>query len=376
MQTVPSPISGRLVSLDVFRGATIASMMMVNNAGNWQAVYAPLEHAEWHGWTFTDTIFPSFLWIVGVAMTLSFAKRVERGDDRMKLFLHAARRAAIIFALGLLLNFMGKFSIATLRIPGVLQRIAVCYLIAAAIYLWTQLRGQLIWTIAPLVVYWALMMLVPVPGIGAGSLEKNANLAAYIDSLFLSGHMWSSTKTWDPEGILSTLPAISTVMFGILAGRMLRSSRSPSEKTAWLFFSGNALMFLGGLMDLAFPINKNLWTSSFSVFMAGISSSAFAFCYWLVDVKGWRRWAQPFAIYGMNAIAVYVLAGVFATLLGRPWLTGAGGKGLSMKGWVYQNVFAVLGSPRNASLMYALSFVLLLYLVAWVMYRRKWFVRF
>ena len=376
MQAPNSPLSGRLVSLDVFRGATIASMMMVNNAGNWQAVYAPLEHAEWHGWTFTDTIFPSFLWIVGVAMTLSFAKRVERGDDRMKLFLHAARRAAIIFALGLLLNFMGKFSIATLRIPGVLQRIAVCYLIAAAIYLWTQLRGQLIWTIAPLVVYWALMMLVPVPGIGAGSLEKNANLAAYIDSLFLSGHMWSSTKTWDPEGILSTLPAISTVMFGILAGRMLRSSRSPSEKTAWLFFSGNALMFLGGLMDLAFPINKNLWTSSFSVFMAGISSSAFAFCYWLVDVKGWHRWAQPFAIYGMNAIAVYVLAGVFATLLGRPWLTGAGGKGLSMKGWVYQNVFAVLGSPRNASLMYALSFVLLLYLVAWVMYRRKWFVRF
>ena len=376
MQAPNSPLSGRLVSLDVFRGATIASMMMVNNAGNWQAVYAPLKHAEWHGWTFTDTIFPSFLWIVGVAMTLSFAKRVERGDDRMKLFLHAARRAAIIFALGLLLNLMGKFSIATLRIPGVLQRIAVCYLIAAAVYLWTRLRGQLIWTIAPLVVYWALMMLVPVPGIGAGSLEKNANLAAYIDSLFLSGHMWSSTKTWDPEGILSTLPAISTVMFGILAGRMLRSSRSPSEKTVWLFFSGNGLIFLGGLMDLAFPINKNLWTSSFSVFMAGISSSAFAFCYWLVDVKGWRRWAQPFAIYGMNAIAVYVLAGVFATLLGRPWLTGAGGKGLSMKGWVYQNVFAVLGSPRNASLMYALSFVLLLYLVAWVMYRRKWFVRF
>jgi len=376
MQAPNSPLSGRLVSLDVFRGATIASMMMVNNAGNWQAVYAPLEHAEWHGWTFTDTIFPSFLWIVGVAMTLSFAKRVERGDDRMKLFLHAARRAAIIFALGLLLNFVGKFSIATLRIPGVLQRIAVCYFIAAAVYLWTRLRGQLIWTIAPLVVYWALMMLVPVPGIGAGSLEKNANLAAYIDSLFLSGHMWSSTKTWDPEGILSTLPAISTVMFGILAGRMLRSSRSPSEKTAWLFFSGNALMFLGGLMDLAFPINKNLWTSSFSVFMAGISSSAFAFCYWLVDVKGWRRWAQPFAIYGMNAIAVYVLAGVFATLLGRPWLTGAGGKGLSIKGWAYQNVFAVLGSPKNASLMYALSFVLLLYLVAWVMYRRKWFVRF
>jgi len=376
MQAPNSPLSGRLVSLDVFRGATIASMMMVNNAGNWQAVYAPLEHAEWHGWTFTDTIFPSFLWIVGVAMTLSFAKRVERGDDRMKLFLHAARRAAIIFALGLLLNFMGKFSIATLRIPGVLQRIAVCYLIAAAIYLWTQLRGQLIWTIAPLVVYWALMMLVPVPGIGAGSLEKNANLAAYIDSLFLSGHMWSSTKTWDPEGILSTLPAISTVMFGILAGRILRSNWSPSEKTVWLFFSGNGLIFLGGLMDLAFPINKNLWTSSFSVFMAGISSSALAFCYWLVDVKGWRRWAQPFAIYGMNAIAVYVLAGVFATLLGRPWLTGAGGKGLSMKGWVYQNVFAVLGSPRNASLMYALSFVLLLYLVAWVMYRRKWFVRF
>ncbi|MBI4876727.1 MAG: DUF1624 domain-containing protein, partial [Acidobacteria bacterium] len=210
--------SGRLESLDVFRGATIAAMILVNNPGSWSAVYSPLLHAGWHGWTPTDLIFPFFLWISGVAMTLSFAKRMERGDGRRRLFLHTLRRAAAIFGVGLFLNAFPYFDLATLRIPGVLQRIAVCYLIAAAIFLTTKLRGQAIAILSLLGVYWAVMKWIPVPGYGAGVLEKHGNFAQWIDSLVLSGHMWSATKTWDPEGIVSTLPSIATVLFGVLCG--------------------------------------------------------------------------------------------------------------------------------------------------------------
>jgi len=375
--SVTSRPAARLVSLDAFRGLTMASMVVVNNPGSWSAVYAPLLHAEWHGWTPTDLIFPFFLFIVGVSATLSKGTMGPWG--------RILRRTAIIAGLGLLLAGFPRFPLATWRIPGVLQRIALCYLTAVAIYRWMAPRDRTrhlahairltVWAAVLLLVYWAVMMLVPVPGGGAGNLSPGGDVGAYIDRALMGRHLWRQ-QTWDPEGLLSTVPAVATTLLGMVTGLWLASGATPQRKVHMLVRAGLVAILVGLAWNIAFPINKNLWTSSFSVFMAGISSSAFAFCYWLVDVKGWRRWAQPFAIYGMNAIAVYVLAGVFATLLGRPWLTGAGGKGLSMKGWVYQNVFAVLGSPRNASLMYALSFVLLLYLVAWVMYRRKWFVRF
>ncbi len=359
-----------MISLDVFRGATIASMILVNNPGNWAAVYPPLRHAVWHGWTFTDLVFPFFLWIVGVAMTLSFAKRVERGDDRLRLFLHAVRRAAIIFGLGLVLNGFPHFHLATWRIPGVLQRIAVCYLIAAAIFLLTNWRGQVIWTIGLLVGYWMLMTLVPVPGFGAGVLEKGANLAHYIDSLVLGNHMWAQTRTWDPEGLLSTLPAVATTLFGILTGRLLRSALTAAEKVVWMFFAGNALVFAGLVMDVWLPINKNLWTSSYAVFMAGMALIVFACCYWLIDVKGYRGWSRPFAIYGMNAIAVYVLAGMLETLLD---IIQVGP--VSLHGYLYDHLFAPLASPLNASLLWAVCCVLVLYAVAYGMYRRRWFIK-
>jgi predicted acyltransferase len=370
----PVGTGGRLVSLDVFRGATIAAMILVNNPGDWTAVYAPLRHAQWHGWTFTDLVFPFFLWIVGVAMTLSFAKRVERGDNRGRLLVHTARRAAIIFALGLFLNGFPFFHLATWRIPGVLQRIAVCYLIAAVIFLFTSWRGQAIWTLSLLVGYWMLMTLVPAPGISAGSLEKGANLAQYIDGLVLGKHMWAVTRTWDPEGIISTLPAIATTLFGILTGHVLRSARTAAEKTAWMFFGGNALVFAGLVMNVWMPINKNLWTSSFSVFMAGMALIVFACCYWLVDVKGYRSWSRPFAIYGMNAIAVYVLAGMLETLLDVIHVSGPP-KPVSLHGFLYQHLFAPLMSPVNASLLWAACCVLAVYLVAYGMYRRKWFIK-
>ena len=214
--------SGRLASLDVFRGMTLASMVLVNNPGSWSAVYPSLEHAAWNGWTFTDTVFPFFLWIVGVAMTLSFANRVERGDQRRKMMLHVLRRAAIIFAIGLFINGFPYFPFYRIRYPGVLQRIAICYLIAASIFLFVKVRGIIVITIALLLTYWLPMALAPVPGCGAGSLTKDCNFARYVDSIALTGHMWSQTKTWDPEGIVSTIPAIATALLGVLAGHVVR----------------------------------------------------------------------------------------------------------------------------------------------------------
>jgi predicted acyltransferase len=367
--------AGRLESLDVFRGATIAAMILVNNPGTWDAVYAPLRHADWHGWTFTDAIFPFFLWISGVALTLSFARRMERGDDRGRLFLHTLRRAASIFALGLLLNGFPYYDLATIRIPGVLQRIAVCYLAAGGLFLVTRLRGQVAAIVSLLGVYWALMKAVPVPGYGAGVLEKQGNFAQWIDSLALSGHMWVSTKTWDPEGIVSTLPAIATVLFGVLCGHLLRLARSAAEKAAWMFSAGVGLAWAGVAMDVWLPINKNLWTSSYAVFMAGLAFTAFALCYWLIDGCGRRRWARPFAIYGMNAITVYVLSGVLARGMTLIQWTGPGGQPVTLHAWIFDQVFSPLASPINASLLFAIANVAVLYLAALPMWRRKWFLR-
>lgn len=363
-----------MVSLDAFRGGTIAAMIMVNNAGDWNNVHPQLLHAKWHGWTFTDLVFPFFLWIVGVSITLSFAKRVQRGDDRGKLLLHVVRRSALIFLLGLFLNGFPYYNLATLRIPGVLQRIAVCYLAAATIFLFTRWRAQVAWTGGLLAAYWVLMKVVPVPGYGAGVLEIQGNFAQYIDGLFLSGHMYSATKTWDPEGIVSTLPSIATVLFGILTGRLLQTRRTPHEKSAWLFFSGNLLVFTGMMLSTWMPINKMLWTSSYSVFMAGLASIVFACCYWLIDVLGWKRGARPFVIYGMNAIVVYVLSGLIARMLGIIKWAGPDGTAVTLKAAIYA-LLTPFASPQNASLMFALANVLLLYGVAYVMYRRSWFVR-
>jgi predicted acyltransferase len=368
---VISTDSGRLVSLDVFRGATIASMILVNNPGSWTAVYPPLLHAAWNGWTLTDLIFPFFLWIVGVAMTLSFARRMGRGDSRRKLLLHSLRRAAIIFGLGLFLAGFPFFNLATIRIPGVLQRIAVCYLIAGTIFLYSRLRGQILWTVSLLAVYWMLMTLAPVPGYGSGVLDKEGNFARYIDSLVLSGHMWRETRTWDPEGLVSTLPAIATVLFGILTGHLLRMNRSREEKTAWMFVMGNCLLLAGSIMSVWLPINKSLWTSSYSVFMAGMAEVVFAFCYWVIDVKGKRRWAQPFAIYGMNAITVFVLSGILAISMYRI----KAGPNIALQDALYRAIYAPLAPPKVASLLWAVTWVMGLYAIAYVMYRRKWFLK-
>lgn len=382
--TAPAPgQSPRLVSLDAFRGATIAGMLLVNNPGSWSDVYAPLDHAPWNGWTPTDMIFPFFLWIVGVAMTLSFARRVEQGADRGELFRHVVIRAAVIFGVGIFLVMFPfgllpehHFSFAKMRIPGVLQRIGVCYLAAGAIFLRTGWRGQLTWVVWLLVGYWALLVLVPVPGYGAGVLEPAGNLCWWIDSHVLAGHTWSGAPVpgFDPEGLLSTLPAIATMLLGVLAGQVMRRW-SGGALTARLLGGGIALLALGALMSLVLPINKNLWTSSYAVFMAGWAMALLAVFHWLIDVRGWSRWAQPWVIYGTNALLMFVSAGVLGRLLYLIKWTGADGQGITLKGYIYKAVFVPLASPVNASLLFALAFVLLHFVFAWFLWRKKWFVK-
>jgi len=354
-----------LVSLDAFRGATIAAMILVNNPGDGNTTFAPLLHAAWHGWTFTDLVFPFFLWMVGIAMTFSYARRVEEGAGKGKLLLHTLRRAALIFLLGLLLNGFPKYDLATLRIPGVLQRIAICYLIGSCIFLYTKWRGQLAAIIGLCTVYWMLMTLVPVPGYGPGVLQPIGNFGQWIDEMLLSGHMYSRTKVWDPEGLVSTLPAIANVLFGALFGTLLRKPElSPAEKTSWILVSGAILAFLGTFLNLFMPINKQLWTPSFAVFTSGLAALSFGCFYWLIDVQGYQRGTRWLTIYGMNAIAVYALSGILARLI-------------NLSGWrpgIY-SVFTAAAPPHIASLLFALMMVGVLYLVAWTMHRRGWFLR-
>jgi predicted acyltransferase len=380
----PSSGSKRLLSLDAFRGATIAGMILVNNPGTWSAIYPQLRHAAWHGWTFTDWIFPFFLWIVGVAMTYSFAKRKEAGDPKGKLILHVARRALTIFALGLFLNgfpfgllFGHEFSWSTIRIPGVLQRIAICYFVASVIYLYSSTRAQVAWIVGLLTGYWLLVKLVPVPGFGAGVLDLQGNLCWWVDSNLLAGHTWRGAPVpgFDPEGIISTIPAIATSLFGALTGTWLRTDRTKEEKTAWMFVAGNILLLLGAVLDIWMPINKSLWTSSYSVFMAGWALVCLAMFYWLIDVKGHSKWATPFIIYGMNAITVFVLSGLVGKSMGLIRYVQADGSFLSLQGMIFQNVFLPLASPINASLLYAISFISVMFLVVWFMWKKKWFLK-
>lgn len=374
----------RLLSLDAFRGATIAGMIMVNNPGTWSDIYPQLRHAAWDGWTFTDFIFPFFLWIVGVAMTLSFAKRVEQGASKPQLLLHVFRRAVIIFGLGIFLAgfpfgllFGHQFSFENIRIPGVLQRIAICYLIASAIFLWTSLRGQIAWIVGLLAAYWLMVKLIPVPGYGAGVMQAQGGLCWWVDSTVLAGHTWRGAPVmgFDPEGIVSTIPAIATTLFGVMMGHWLRSQRSAEEKTVWMFVAGEFLMLIGAILDMWLPINKNLWTSSYVIFMAGWASVIFAMFYWLMDVKGYKKWALPFNIYGMNAITVFVLSGLVAKTMGMIKVTQDDGTLISLQRHIYTHLFVPIASPLNASLLYAICFIGVMFLVVWFMWRMKWFLK-
>jgi predicted acyltransferase len=352
-------------------------MLVVNTPGTWEHVYPPLLHAEWHGWTYTDTIFPFFLFIVGVSMAFSFAGRRAKGEGRTALLAHVFKRSVVIFGIGLALNVLSFFLFHRqhVRIPGVLQRIGVCFFFAALLYLWRGTRGLLPAASILLAVYWALMTFVPVPGYGAGRLDLEGNLARHVDVAVLDGHTWKHDPSWDPEGLLSTIPAIATTLLGILAGDWLRTGRAWPPKLAGLMAGGAVAFSLGLLWSIGFPINKNLWTSSYSLAMAGLAAVTLALCLWAIDVRGWRAWARPFVWLGTNAIALFVGA-TLATLAALAIkVTGDDGKRRSLYGIVYRTVFDRFADPRLGSLLFALTFLAFWIAVGGLLYSRRVFIK-
>ncbi len=370
----------RLVAVDAFRGMTILAMILANNPGDFGAVYWPLAHAEWHGCTPTDLIFPFFLFIVGVSVVLALQWRLDAGAARGPLTGKVFRRSAILFAMGLFLSgypfgFFGPRSLERLletwRIAGVLQRIAVCYLLVSLLLLFCR-RRILRWTAAVcLFGYWFLMTAVPVPGHGAPDLDdKGAHLAGWIDRTVLGNHIWSYGKVYDPEGILSTIPALATTLFGVFAGWLLVSKLARVEKVARLLVRGVMLTAAGYVWSWFFPFNKALWTSSYAVFTAGLATCGLALCLWAFDVRRHRAWAQPFVVYGLNAILVFVGSGGVARTLAYVKVDGTSAKTL-----IYETLFVSWLPPYVASLGYAIAWVLAWYvLLAWL-YRRGWFLK-
>jgi predicted acyltransferase len=369
--------------LDVLRGLIIAGMILVNDAGG-NHTYWPLQHANWNGWTPTDLIFPSFLFMVGVAITLSLPSRLARGVTTGVLVRHIFFRSVVLFLIAELLYGFPDYDLHTIRIPGVLQRIALCYLCSAFLYLATRRQentpdGLRIKANVPviaaaatvlLVGYWALLTFVPVPGYGAGRLDPEGNLGAFIDRALLPGHLYAPAKSWDPEGLLSILPAIASVLLGILGGEWIRSRRSEMQKTLGLLAAGAVLMAAGQLLHPVFPINKKLWTSTFVLLAGGFSTLAFGICYWIADVKRWRGWTPAVLVFGTNAILAYVLSeflSVFADFI----KVG----GVSIHELVYQNLFAGWLNPYNASLAYAIAYVLFIWALVLPLYRNRIFLR-
>ena len=375
----------RLVALDVFRGVTIAGMLLVNNPGTWSAIYPPLEHAPWNGWTLTDLIFPFFLFIVGVTTELS-----KKDPKRI------VRRGLLIVLAGLLLNafpffWWGKiagnpdptfwqrvaYRAAHLRFAGVLQRIGVAYMAAALLTLRTTKRQQIVIVTALLIGYWMVMTLIPVPGtgtIGAFTLDQpDKTLAAWTDRLILgTNHIWASSKTWDPEGPLSTLPAIATAMLGVFAGRWIKEKRRPLvERVAGLYGAGALGMVVGSIWDIFFPINKNLWTSSYVVFTAGFACVVLATCLWLIDLQGIRWWTKPFVVYGVNPLVAFVGSGLMARLI----ISLIKIHGVPVQALSYQWFFEPYFPAKLGSMLWGLAFVALWLGILWVLYRRNIIVK-
>ena len=374
MTTLSGISSGkRLVSLDFFRGATVAAMILVNNPGSWSHIYGPLKHAPWHGWTPTDLIFPFFLFIVGVSIVLAFTKARAKGADDSDLLNKTLIRAAKIFGLGLALSafpyltFIPDFglhqNLIDIRIPGVLQRIAICYAIGAILFLYTKPKTQMLTLAGLLLGYWILMIAIPVPGFGAGAIHlPEGNLAAYIDQLLLSGHTWK--ENWDPEGLLSTLPAIGTTLIGIWTGRMLMADhKSEASRTLQFFIWGFILIIIGYVWSWIFPINKNIWTSSYTLFTGGQAMCIFGLSYWFIDVKEKQRFTDWGVAFGLNAITVFFLSGIIARLFNMIHFS-YGGEMYTLKGWIYEVVLSSVASPINASLLYAVIWIILFYLLA------------
>ena len=362
----------RFSSLDAFRGITIAGMILVNNPGSWKHVYPPLRHAEWHGWTPTDLIFPFFLFIVGVAVSLSLSKRIGREEGSFSLYTKIIRRSLILFALGIFLRLLFRFDFAHLRIPGVLQRIAICYLVSALIFSKLGLKGRIGIVFFLLIGYYLVMRFVPVPGYGPGVWDYRGNLCGYLDTKLLGGHLYK--PEFDPEGILSTFPAIATTLLGTIAGDWLRSSKHMLQKSAGLFIAGIVLTASGLLLHPVFPINKQLWTSTFVLFTAGAALIFLGLCLLLMDGLGTKKWAYSFLVLGTNAIFVYVASTVMVkSLLAIKVSTNQGA--VSLYSAIYQHAMVPLAGNLNGSLLFPLLLLIFWVLVLIPFYRKKIYIR-
>jgi predicted acyltransferase len=366
--------STRLVSLDVLRGITIAFMIIVNNSS--ETSYWPFKHAQWNGWTPTDMVFPTFLFVMGTSLVFSIESRLARGATRASLLVHALKRFVILFLFGLVVNGFPHFPLGTLRIYGVLQRIAICFLIGSVLYLWDRrATSKIVIAVVALVGYWILMRWVPVPGYGIPGhdiplLDPDRNLVAWLDRHLLPGRLYEGVR--DPEGFLSTLPAVGTMLFGLLTALWLRSSRTVQQKCVGLFTAGITGIGLGKVWNIWFPINKKLWTSSYVLLAAGIALVALAICYWLVEIKGWKRgWTGFWLVLGSNAITAYMISEILSPTLG---LIKVGGN-QSLGGWIYSDLFAHIHPAGVGALAWSICFMLVCWIPAAILYRRKIFIK-
>ncbi len=417
-------IKERLTSLDVFRGFTIMLMTIVNNPGSWGSIYPPLRHAEWNGWTPTDLVFPFFIFIMGTAVPFAMPNKTWDSTTFNKILVRSLR----IFCLGLFLNYFDEiglfglvgiplligrliitFAVAyallgnfnpkiktilailvlgillflaysgipayqNVRIPGVLQRIAIVYFFTSLLYLKSTMKTQ-IWVAATLLLgYWALMTLVPVPGIGAANLEKGTNLEAYIDNLFLKNHMYSQTKTWDPEGILSMLPAIASGIIGMLMGQLLNLSQSKLEIVKKMIGLGIGFLILGLIWNFVFPINKSLWSSSFVLLTSGLATLCLSLLYYIIDIANYKKWTKLFLIWGVNPMIVFFFSGIIPSVLtmvkvNHPQLPG---ELLGFQSYFYNyGIVPLFKNPMDASLTYALVYAVFWSIILWILYKNK-----
>lgn len=376
-----APLSQRLTSVDVYRGLAVAGMILVDNPGSDDLAYWPIKHAEWNGWTPADFIFPSFLFLVGVSMVFSFAARLRGGESRRQIFFHAIKRSLTLIAIGFFVNASPIYGLDlhTFRIYGVTQRIALCYLATAVLVLWTNRRGQVIALFACLVGYWALLRFAPVPGFGVPGhgipfMDPEHNLVAWLDRKLLMGRLYNGVR--DPEGLISNIPAIGTTLMGVLTGDWLRSEANPRKRVVRMVVCGVLGMVAGLVWNRWFPINKNLWTSSFVLLTGGFALVFLAFLHWVMEIKNWRGvWTMPFLVFGMNAIAGFVAD----SLVYGPGYTftvkGSNGTTMNWHEAAQAKLMSFGLGPANASLIYSVAAVLFCWTLLWLLWRKRIFLK-
>ena len=372
---------GRLLCLDVYRGLMVASMIIVDNPGSDEKAYWPIMHAKWNGWTPADFIFPSFLFLVGISLAYSFDARRLRGETNQQILWHVFKRSLILIAVGLLVNASPIYGldVHSWRFEGVTQRIGLCYFLAAILELWSGRRGQLLALVGCLLGYWALLRFVPVPGAGIPGrdiafMDPVQNLPAWLDRKLFMGHLYDGTR--DPEGLIHTIPAIGTTLIGVLTGHWLKSKRSTSQLIGGMVFLGILGMLGGELWNRWFPINKNLWTSSFVLFSGGFCLLFLALLYWLSESKRWRgKWTMPILVFGMNAIAGFVADSLIYGPGYTFTVTAANGAKLNWHEAAQAHLEAAGLSVANASLVYSLGAVLICWIMLWFLWRKKIFLK-